>query len=154
MFQRYLLSLLIATILLLTGCGGGGLPFGSPTATPIPFALFSAQDVLNAFTAAGLDALNPEPQVTAGRDEPGEFAERYVFEIGSIAPAGGQIIVFSSPDQLAAWQTYIERLRNNSATRRSVIYVYVQNNVMVQLSNLLSNQQAVEYREALEGMNG
>lgn len=147
MFKRYLLCLLSATLALLTGCGG--LPFGSPTPTPIPFGLYSAQDVIEVLLAAGLDVINPAPQVTAGRDEPGEFAERYVFEISSIAPAGGQILIFSSPDQLAAWQAYFDRLRNSSATRRTVVYVYTQHNVMVQLNSLLGNAEAIRYRDAL-----
>ncbi len=151
MFKRYLLSMLIATVLLLTACGGA-LPFSSPTATPIPFAAFTAQDVFDAFTAAGLSVQNPQSQMSAGRDEPGEFGERFVFEIPSIAPVGGQLIVFENPEQLAAWQAYIESLRNNSATRRTVIYVYVKNNVMVQLNSMLTNAEATAYREALEGI--
>lgn len=151
--KRYLLSLLIATILLLTlaACGGAN-PFAAPTPTPLPFNLYTAQAVFDAFTAAGLDVLNPVEEQLAGRDTPGEFGERYVFEIGSIAPAGGQVIVFDTPDQLAAWQSYIQSLRNNSATRRGVVYVYVKNNVMVQLNSSLTNAQANAYQAALNAM--
>ena len=47
MSKRYLLSLLIATLLLLplllTGCGGVSL-FGPPTATPLPFYRVAEQE--------------------------------------------------------------------------------------------------------------
>lgn len=157
MSKRYLLSLLIATLLLLplllTGCGGVSL-FGPPTATPLPFNLFTPQDVFNAFTAAGLEtAIAPDDeQIVAGRDDPADYDERVVFHIASIAPLGGQVITFETADQLAAWQAYIESLRNNSSTRRGVIYVYFRNNVMVQLNSSLTNAQAEAFREALEDM--
>lgn len=155
MSKRYLLSLLIATVafFLLSGCSGGSLPFlGSPTATPLPFALYDAQDVFAAFAAAGLDVTIPEEQVISGRDDPADYKERVVFEIPSIAPLGGQVITFDNADQLAAWQAYIESLRNNSNTRRSVIYVYFKNNVMLQVNSTLTNAQANEFRAAFEGM--
>jgi len=157
MSKRYLLSLLIATLLLLplvlTGCGGLSL-FGPPTPTPLPFALFTAQDVFAAFTAAGLETtIAPEDeQIVAGRDDPADYDERVVFQIASIAPLGGQVITFENAEQLAAWQAYIESQRNNSATRRSVVYVYFRNNVMVQLNSSLTNAQAEAFRAALEDM--
>jgi hypothetical protein len=148
--KQYLLSILLATTVVLSGCGGA-LPFGSsPTATPLPFALFTAQDVFDAF--ADLDVQNVEQAQTPGRDDPAEFRERYLFEIASIAPLGGQVITFNTPEQLGAWQAYIESLRNQSATRRSVVYVYFKNNVMVQLNSALTVQQAAEFREALDEM--
>lgn len=153
MRQQYRLFILIATAAFLTGCGAN-LPFVSPQSTPVPFVRFSAQDVLDTFSAAGLSVDNPVRQISAGRDDPGEFSDRYVFEIPRIAPAGGQIVVFDDPQDLAAWQAYIDRLRNDSATRRNVVYVYVNGNVMLQLNNALTANEATAYRQAFEGMNG
>lgn len=152
MQQQYRLFILIATAAFLTGCAS--LPFTNPQPTSAPFVRFSAQDVFDAFADAGLSAENPERQISAGRDDPGEFSDRYVFEIPRIAPAGGQIVVFDDPQDLAAWEAYIERLRNDSTTRRGVVYVYVNGNVMLQLNNALTANEANAYRQAFEGMIG
>lgn len=153
MQQQYRLLILIATAALLTGCGAN-LPFISQQPTPVPFVKFSAQNVFDAFAEAGLSVENPERQISAGRDDPGEFSDRYVFEIPRIAPAGGQIVVFDNPQDLAAWQAYIDRLRNDSSTRRNVVYVYVNGNVMLQLNNALLSNEANAYRQAFESMTG
>ncbi|MBE2272042.1 MAG: hypothetical protein IAE80_27655 [Anaerolinea sp.] len=161
MLKRYLLSVTKATAVLLTlilaaGCSsteGGALPFVSaPTATPLPFALFSAQDVFDVFSRAELGVQNIAEQNLPAREDPSSFGERFVFEIQAIAPLGGQIVVFDTPDQLAAWQAYIERLRNSSATRRNVVYVYFRNNLMLQLNNTLTTAQATAFRLAFEEM--
>jgi hypothetical protein len=83
------------------------------------------------------------------RGAPSEFSDRYLFEVPRIAPLGGQVIVFASAQQLQAWQDYIERLRNDSTTRRDVVYVYVKDNVMVQLSASLTTAEANAYRDAV-----
>ena len=153
MQQQYRLFILIATAALLTGCGAN-LPFISQPPTAVPFVQFGAQDVFDAFAEAGLSVDNPERQISAGRDDPGEFSDRYFFEIPRIAPAGGQIVVFDDPQDLAAWQAYIDRLRNDSSTRRNVVYVYVKANVMLQLNNALTANEASAYRQAFEGMSG
>jgi hypothetical protein len=153
MRQQYPLLLLLATTAaLLTGCGSGLLPFLNPTPTPIPFVQFSAQDVFDALAAAGVTVESVESVAMPGRDDPAGFSERYAFQVPSIAPAGGQVIVFEQPADLAAWQAYIDGLRGNSATRRSVVYVYFNGNVMLQLNNALNLRDAEAFREAFEAM--
>jgi hypothetical protein len=152
MRQQYL-SLLLLAILLLTGCAQLGIG-GPPTATPIPFDHINVQDVFNAFARAGLQIDNPEKQMLAqGRGAPTQFRDRYVFEIPAIAPNGGQIIAFSSPEQLQAWQGYIDKLRADSTTRRDVIYVYINGNILMQLSASLTTAQANAYRDALMSLS-
>lgn len=150
MRQRYLSLLLLAICAL----AASGCAILSPTTpTPIPFEKFQAQDVFNAFARASLEMQNPEKSmIVQGRGAPGEFSDRYVFEVPRIAPAGGQVIVFGDAGQMQAWQDYIEHLRNDSQTRRDVVFVYFRDNVMLQLNPMLTNQEAFAYRDAFMGM--
>ena len=145
MLKRYLVLLLLA-MLTLAGCGG------TPEPTVIPFARHTGQDVLNALGAAGLSVERSQRDMTVGRDAPATFSDRYIFEIASVAPNGGQILVFSDAASLQAWVDYIDHLRNDSSTRRDVIYTYVHNNIMMQLNTNLMPDEANRYKDALEGM--
>lgn len=150
MRQQYLSLVLLAMIALF---GAGCDVLNPPQPTAIPFQQLSAEDVFNAFARAGLQLQNPQKETTVqGRGAPTGFADRYVFEIPRVAPAGGQVLVFSDAAQLQAWQEYIDRLRNDSATRRDVVYVYVNQNVMLQLSASLTNLEAAAYRDAFMGI--
>ena len=149
MRQQYL-SLVLLAMIALFGAGCGVLNPPQPTA--IPFQQLSAEDVFNAFGRAGLQMQNPQKEMNVGRGAPSEFADRYVFEIPRVAPAGGQVIVFSDAAQMQAWQDFVERLRGDSSTRRDVVYVYTNQNVMLQLSAALTNQEAAAYRDALAGI--
>ena len=143
MRQQYLALILLA--ILAAGCA----ILNPSQPTPVPFDRLSAQDVFDAFARAGLEMQNPQQNlVISGRGAPTALQDRYTFEIPSIAPAGGQIIVFASPDQLQAWQTYVSQLRSSSDTRRDVIYTYFNANVMLQLSANLTNDQADAYQKA------
>lgn len=150
MRQQYLSLVLLAMIVLFSaGCGA----LNPPQPTAIPFQQISAEDVFNAFGRAGLQMQNPQKEmIVQGRGAPNEFADRYVFEVPRVAPAGGQVLVFSNAEQLQAWQDYIERLRNDSNTRRDVVYVYVNQNAMLQLSASLTNLEATAYRDAFMGI--
>lgn len=123
-----------------------------PPPTPLPFARFTAEGVLAAFEQADIIIQNPTREMLIGRDAPAEFADRILFEIPRIAPAGGQILVFSTPEDLAAWQTYIEGQRADPATRRNVIFVYTNANVIVQLNANLTPQEADAFYLALQRM--
>lgn len=152
LFRQYLLAVLLAILSLTVGCStieGLGQP---PPPTPLPFNLFNAQQVLNALTAAGLSVQNPTREMLVGRGAPGGFRDRYVFEIDTVVPFGGQILVFDTPETLAEWQSYINRLRASSATARDVSYVYIHHNVMLQVNANLPLAQAHAYRDALLGM--
>lgn len=153
MRQQYLPLLVLAILLAVTGCATLGIG-GPPTATPVPFDHLNVQDVFNAFARAGLQIANPEKQMLVqGRGAPTDFRDRYIFEIPSIAPNGGQIIAFASPEQLQEWQDYINKLRSDSTTRRDVIYVYVNGNILMQLSAQLTTSEASAYRDALMSLS-
>src|SRR4051812_33530216 len=154
--RRQYLPLLVLAIIL-ASCGSGGLNInlgGAPQPTAIPFDHINVQDVFNAFARAGLQIDNPQKEMLAnGRGAPNHFRDRYTFEIPAITPNGGQIIAFASPDQLQEWQTYIDKLRADSTPRRDVIYVYINGNILMQLSATLTNAQATAYRDALMSLS-
>jgi hypothetical protein len=150
MAKQYLLLMFLATACLLVGCESLGIGGQAPTA--VPFRQHSAQDVFNAFQAAGATFVNPVRDQLVGRGAPSTFSERYTFEIDRIAPLGGQVLVFDTPEAMAEWQTYIERLRADSSTRRDVVYVYTQDNVMLQVNANLLSVEAAAYRDALANL--
>ncbi|HLU09424.1 MAG TPA: hypothetical protein VK003_07135 [Oceanobacillus sp.] len=150
MAKRYLFLLLLTMTALMAACESLGV--GQQQPTPIPFALFTAQDVIQAFSTAGLEVQAVQRDMAVGRGAPNTFSERYVFEIPRIAPAGGQILVFQTQEDLDAWQNYIAQLRADSSTRREVVYVYVKNNVMLQVNANLTTQEARAFENALENL--
>lgn len=143
--KRYLVLWLL-TMPLLAGCGG------PPEATAIPFARHDAQAVLAALVDAGLSVERPIRDMVVGRDAPGGFSDRYVFEIASVAPMGGQVLIFSRAEDLSAWQAYIDRLRASSATRRDVANTFVHHNVLLQLNANVPLDEVAAYRRALEAL--
>lgn len=147
MFAKPYLALLLLAMVVLAGCGGP-----APTAAP-PFARFTAEDVLTAFVRAGLPVQNIEENFDVNRsDFPINFSDRRVFEIPSIAPNGGQIVVFSRPDALAEWRELIDARLDSSDTRRDVIYTYYNGNVLLQLNANLLPSVAGQYRDAFLAM--
>jgi hypothetical protein len=150
MLKQYLFLLLLTMTVLAAGCASLGI--GQPTETPIPFDRYTAEDVFSALSEAGVQAQNTQRDLVVGRGAPSTFIDRYIFEIPRIAPAGGQVLVFETPDGLNAWQEYIGQLRSDNATRRNVVYVYVKDNVMLQVNANLTTQEANGYRDALMGM--
>ncbi len=144
--QRYLAALFIAITALLTACGG------QPAV--LPFDQLNAHEVVGALNAAGATVQSPVNDMIVGRDAPNTFTERVVFQIPSIAPEGGQIVIFRTPADLQAWEQYINTLRADPDNRRSVIYVYVHQNALLQLNaGLLPNEAAV-YSDAFSSIGG
>jgi hypothetical protein len=133
-------------MLLLASCGG------APEPTAIPFARLDAQTVLAALVDAGLSVERPIRDRVVGRDAPGGFSDRYVFEIASVAPLGGQVLIFDNSAGLAEWQTYIDGLRASSATRRDVANTFVHHNVLLQLNADVPLDEVAAYRRALEAL--
>jgi len=87
-----------------------------------------------------------------GRDAPTTYNDRYIFEIPSIAPQGGQILIFSSDANMQAWRDYIELLRQDRVTRRDVVYVYENANVMVQVNSNLPVDDANVFRDTVANL--
>jgi hypothetical protein len=137
--SRLFFCLLVVIALLTTACGG--------QATAVPFNTFTAQNVIDAMQDAGRDIQNVQRAMQIGRDAPATFSDRYTFEIGLIAPQGGQILVFNSDSDMQAWRDYIEHLRNDRTRRREVVYVYENHNIMLQLSSALPIDEANDFRD-------
>jgi hypothetical protein len=150
MVKQYLFLLVMTMTALTAGCASLGI--GEPTATPIPFNRYTAQDVFSAMSAANLQVQNSQRDLVVGRGAPSTFIDRYIFEIPRIAPSGGQVLIFETPEGLSEWQEYIGQLRSDNSTRRDVVYVFVKDNVMLQVNANLTTQEANAYRDALMGM--
>ncbi|NDJ60468.1 MAG: hypothetical protein GYB67_05040 [Chloroflexi bacterium] len=154
MFKPYraLSILAMLALIALVGCDTLG---GPAEPTPVPFNRFTADDVVNAFQAAGLNFTVDPPDRTGGfvaRGAPNSHSDRVTFVIAQVAPNGGQILVFDTPEALAEWERYIAQLRTNSATRRDVVYVYTNANIMLQVNANLTGVQARAYETALMGL--
>lgn len=80
------------------------------------------------------------------------FNDRYTFAIDRIAPDGGQVLFFTSDAQMQSWLSYISRLRADSETRRDVVYVYTNGNVLMQLNANLLPAEAQAFEAALAGI--
>ncbi|MFN8378418.1 MAG: hypothetical protein U0452_07075 [Anaerolineae bacterium] len=146
--QKHYLFVLVLTILGLTAACES-LPFGQAAATDVPFARFTAQDVFNSFSQAGLQVDSVTRDMLIGRDAPGGFSDRYVFEIPRVAPLGGQVLIFDTPAEMGEWLAFVETLRSNPDTRRDVIYVYPYANILLQLNANLLPAEANQFREAM-----
>lgn len=147
--RRVLPVLALICVSVLGACGSGGLFGGPGEPTPLPFNRFNAQQVLAALTASDLGVQNIQRDMLVGRDAPSTFSDRYIFEIERIAPNGGQLLIFNTPQDLAAWENYINRLRANASTRRNVVYVFTHGNAMLQLNASLTNDEANRFRATL-----
>lgn len=146
--QQYLVCFLLAMLtLLLAACGG------ESTDTQDTFRKYSAQDVLNALTEAGLSVEETHRDMqSVAPNAPATFSERYLFAISGIAPRGGQVLIFPTADTLQAWQSYIDSRLANSSTRRDFIYAYVKDNAILILSPELMPNDAAPYRDAFNAM--
>lgn len=151
--RRLVTIMTLILVPVLSACGSGGLFGGASEPTPLPFNRFSAQQVLTALTEEGLEIQNVQRDMLVGRDAPSTFNDRYIFEITRIAPNGGQILIFNTPQDMAAWENYISTLRANASTRRSVVYVFSNGNAMLQLNASLTNEEANRYRAVLLGLD-
>jgi hypothetical protein len=147
MSKHYLLVLVLTMLVLVSGCEG--LPFGQPEPTEVPFNRFTAQDVFNGFSQAGLAVEAVARDMLIGRDAPSGYSDRYVFEVPRLAPLGGQVLIFDTPEGLGEWLAFIETLRADPDTRRDVAYVYPYANVLLQLNANLLPAEANAFREAL-----
>jgi hypothetical protein len=148
MMKRYPVLLVLA-MWLLAGCSVFG---GQPTPTPLPFFRHTAEEVLAALNSAGLSVQGAQRDIIVGRDAPLTFSDRYTFVIDTVAPNGGQIVVFDNPNGLQEWQAWITSLQSSSSTRRDVIYTFVHNNILMQLNAGLLPDQAEAYHRALDAM--
>lgn len=143
-----LAAISVLMLAVIVGCSGSS----APTEAPRPWARFSAQDVIDALTGVGLPVQNAVSDQAAGRGAPLVFTQRMTFEIPRIAPLGGQVVVFGAQDDMAEWLAWVETIRNDPETRRTVVYTYTNQNAWLQLSAELTNAEATVYRETFLGL--
>jgi hypothetical protein len=120
----------------------------SPGASVAPgFRRYTADQVIAALQAAGLSisdvkAAPRDPNALA----PDVAAETKTFAIASIAPRGGQVLSFNEPHDLQEMQAWFARFPDLAP------YVYIRDNVMVQLHTSLPQAEAERFKVALEAM--
>jgi len=105
-----------------------------------------SQDVVDAFVAAGLECEEPQP-ITPDDTSfvPVEVTE---FLLPSQCPdCAGRIYIFDNPSELQKARTYYTRLGQDDPNQAS--WLYVKNNVLVQISGIVPQEQAREYGNVL-----
>lgn len=124
------------------------------------FLRYHADDVIQAFAAAGLPVsqVQPRPIATATPDpaaprppriaggpptEPMIEVEARTFVIPRLGDRGGQIFIFDSAERLRAKRIWFARFPDRYP------YVYAHENVLLELDRALAPEEAERYRAAL-----
>jgi hypothetical protein len=119
---------------LLIGCGSG--------------ELVTANDVINAFEEAGLEAQQPNKMTKDDYGMAPYVCEGTRFLIPSLGEnSGGRIFVCDSKSDLDALQTYYTELGEASALFFS--WVFANNNILVQINGDLAEDIARQYEQAI-----
>lgn len=133
-----------------------------PANTPTPsassqtggqFAKYVSGDAMQAFDVAGLEIGSVE-----GMTEPSDFGlapflttNAIHFTIPSLCPdCGARVFAFDNPEDLQTMQNYYESLGDVSAAFAS--WVFVKDNLLVQLNGELPEERAREYEAALQAL--
>lgn len=126
--------ILLILVLTLAGCGPG-------------FQQHTADEVVDAFTAAGLPVESPETLEYDPDDlVPDNFEEGIRFEITSIEDGGaGRVFTFAEAEGLELMQTYYEGVADLFFT-----WVYAHDNALLVLDGNLSEEEAQAYLAVLE----
>jgi len=131
---------LVAFVLVaLVACGGV-----SPTATPT-FPQYTADQVVAKLQPLGISNVKPGTR-TADTVAPNTYTENQEFAIATIAPKGGQIMIFSSAADVAGMQVWFARFPDLAP------YVYVKGNALLQLNSTLPKAEAEKFRAALDSL--
>lgn len=122
-----------------------------PTPTP-PFEKWTSEQVIKAFKAAGLEAEEIRPMT---KDDygmaPMTAVEGTRFLIPSLcSDCGGRVFSFASPEDLEMMKAYYVELGRVSAIFFS--WVFVKDNILVQINGDLPEEKAKQYEAALDAM--
>lgn len=176
------LGLLLICIVLLTGCGypviqtvevtrvvkqtvvvtellaivvtatpsGGSTPM--PTSSH-PFMVWDTQQVVDAFMAAGLEVSNPRQMTTDDYGLVPMLATQGIrFFVPSVcSDCGGRIMSFTNEEDLIIVKDYYAQMARFGAVLFS--WVFIKDNILVQINGELPEETARMYEVALEGMN-
>ncbi len=123
-------------LVVLVACGGAG-----PTSTPT-FPKYTADQVIAKIQPLGVTGVKPGTR-TADSLAPNTYIDNQEFTIASIAPKGGQVMIFGSAADVAGIQAWFARFPDLAP------YVYVKGNALLQLNSGLPKAQAEKFREAL-----
>lgn len=131
--------LVAGMVLAVVACGGSSADLG-------------AQDVVDAFNAAGLEADSPRPMV---KDDyglaPMVATEGIRFFLPSLDEgASGRIMAFDNQDDLGKTEEFYVTLGEESALFFS--WTFVKDNILVQINGDLPEAQARAYEAALAAM--
>lgn len=148
MRRRILFIALLVSALVISGCTGNA----ESNAAPAVFNRFTVQNVRDAFSRAGLPVQVLVRSLFPGRAAPRTFNDRYTFPIARIAPAGGQVLFFTSEQAMDHWLRYIDSLRSDFEHRREVVYVYTHGNILLQLNADLTPEEARAFEQALASL--
>jgi len=109
---------------------------------------FTAQDAVDAFNAAGLEVVSPRPMT---KDDyglaPMVATEGIHFLIPSLGSGGGRIMAFDSQGDLEKTKEFYVTMGEESAIFFS--WVFVKDNILVQINGDLPEAQARAYEAAL-----
>ncbi len=143
------LKIIIGLSVFLFGCQILNLIAG---ANPNRYDKWTSAQVVDAFRDAGLDVGNPRPLTKADYGlAPYVGKEGTRFFIPSLgSDRGGRIISFENAEELARLQKYYVDAGKASAAISS--WVYVRDNVLVQINGSLPEDRARRYEDALNNM--
>ena len=128
-------------------------PTATPIATPtLVFERWTSAQVVDAFKNAGLEVENTTPMT---KDDYGlaplSAIEGTHFIIPSLcADCGGRIFSFASEEDLILMKDYYQNLGKSSAAFFS--WVFVKDNVLVQINGDLAETKANQYQDALNNL--
>lgn len=132
-------AILLAVVLLIAACGGSDS------------SGHTADDVIAAFREAGLEAETARPME---RDDYGAapfLGQGTRFFIPSLGDeSGGRIIVFENQSDLQQVADYYAGLGESNALFFS--WVLTHQNILVQINGSLPEEEAMQYRAALESL--
>lgn len=133
----------LLTVLLVLGalvaCGDA-----APTATPT-FRRYTAEDVVKVLAPLSATDFRHVPRAT-GDQSPNTATDQRDFTIPSIAPKGGQLLLFDSAADVAGMQAWYARFPDLAP------YVFVKGNALIQLNSTLPKAEAEQYRAALDAL--
>ena len=134
-----LIALALVGVLFLAACGASA-------------PKWTAQQAIDSFKAAGLEAESPQPMTRQDLNVVPYVTDDMIhFLIPSLCPdCGGRVFAVKDEADIAPLKTYYESLGKSSAAFYS--HVLVRDNILVQINGELSDETAAQYRAALESM--
>lgn len=129
----------LVVLLALVACGTP-----APTATPT-FRKFTVDEVVKALSPLGISDVHFVPRPSSEL-APNVYTDQRDFTVPSVAPKGGQILLFDTPEDvktMVAWYAMFPQFAP---------YVYTNGNVLIQLNSGLSKAEAEQFKAAILAM--